>query len=97
MSNNRDTEKLEEIVGKGNVLTQMVDMMTYSYDATADMPHQLPDMVVFPSNTEQVQKIVNFARENHLALYPRGAGTNLSGGCVPLTQGIVLSFQHMDK
>jgi glycolate oxidase len=95
MLDNTIVKKLEEIVGKENVLTQKVDLMTYSYDATADMPHQLPDVVVMPSNTEEVQHIVNLACEHHVALYPRGAGTNLSGGCVPLMQGIVLSFQRM--
>jgi len=37
------------------------------------------------------------AKENKLAIYPRGAGTNLSGGTIPLKKGIVLSFQKMDK
>jgi len=90
-------EKLKDIVGKENVLTQKIDLLTYSYDATADMPRQMPDVVVMPSSTEEVQKIVNLARENNVALYPRGAGTNLCGACVPLKQGVVVSFQHMNK
>ena len=61
------------------------------------MPRQLPDVVVMPSNTEEVQNIVNLARAHNIALYPRGAGTNLSGGCVPLKKGIIVSFQHMNK
>jgi glycolate oxidase len=88
---------LEEIVGKGNVLTKKADLVTYSYDATADMPSQLPDVVVMPSTTAEVQKIVLLAKEKKLAIYPRGAGTNLSGGAIPLKKGIVLSFQKMDK
>jgi glycolate oxidase len=90
-------EKLKKIVGEQNVLTQKVDLVTYGYDATADVPHQLPDVVVMPTSTEDVQKIVNLARENKIALYPRGAGTNLSGGAIPLKAGIVLSFQKMNK
>jgi len=88
---------LEEIVGKDNVLTKKADLLTYSYDATADMPGQLPDVVVMPSTTAEVQKIVLLAKEKKLAIYPRGAGTNLSGGTIPLKKGIVLSFQKMDK
>lgn len=90
-------EKLESLVGKENVLTSKVDMVAYSYDATADMPHQIPDIVVMPTSSEMVQQIVNLARANKIAIYPRGAGSNLSGGTIPLKKGIVLSFQRMDK
>jgi glycolate oxidase len=90
-------ESLEGIVGRGNVLTKKVDLVTYSYDATADMPSQLPDVVVMPKSTAEVQKIVHLAKENRLAIYPRGAGTNLSGGAIPVKKGIVMSFQKMDK
>jgi glycolate oxidase len=89
--------QIEEVVGKGNVLTEKADLLTYSYDATADMPGQLPDVVVMPVTTAEVQKIVLLAKANKLAIYPRGAGTNLSGGTIPLQKGIVLSFQKMDK
>lgn len=89
--------KLEEIVGKDNVLTNKVDLVSYSYDATADVPTQMPDVVVMPTSTEMVQQIVNLARASKLAIYPRGAGTNLSGGTIPLKKGIVLSFQRMNK
>lgn len=89
--------KLKGIVGKDNVLTDKVDLVTYSYDSTADVPKAQPDVVVMPKSTEEVQQIVNLAYENCIPIYPRGAGTNLSGGCIPLKHGIVLSFQHMNK
>ncbi len=88
---------LEEIVGKENVLWNAVDLTAYSYDATADQPRQTPDVVVFPTTAEAVQKIVHFAREQKTPLYPRGSGTNLSGGTIPLRKGIVISFQKMNK
>ncbi len=90
-------EQLEAVAGKENVLTGKVDLVAYSYDATADLPRQAPDVVVLPTNSEMVQKIVNLARTNKIAIYPRGAGTNLSGGAIPLKKGIVLSFQKMNK
>jgi glycolate oxidase len=90
-------ERLKEIVGTSNVLSHKVDLMTYSYDATADMPHKLPDVVVMPGGTAEVQSIVDLARENKIPIYPRGAGTNLCGGCIPLKQGMVLSLQRMNK
>lgn len=89
--------KIQDIVGKENIYTQKADLITYSYDATADMPRQLPDIVVMPGSTSEIQKIVLLAQENSLAIYPRGAGTNLSGGTIPLKKGIVLGFQRMNK
>lgn len=89
--------QLEQIVGKDNVLTSKMDMVAYSYDATADMPKQTPDVVVFPQNSDMVAAIVRLAREHKVPIYSRGAGTNLSGGAVPLKKGIVLSFQKMNK
>ena len=89
--------QLEQIVGKDNVLTSKMDMVAYSYDATADMPKQTPDVVVFPQDSDMVQAIVRLAREHKVPIYSRGAGTNLSGGAVPLKKGMVLSFQKMNK
>lgn len=90
-------KKLETIVGSENVLSNKVDLLTYSYDSTADMPRQLPDVVVLPSKTAEVQQIVQLAREHNIAIYPRGAGTNLSGGTIPIKQGLVLSMQRMNQ
>lgn len=90
-------EQLENLVGKENVLTSKVDLVAYSYDATADMPRQRPDVVVLPTSAEMVQEIVRLARQHKIAIYPRGAGTNLSGGTIPLKKGIALSFQKMNK
>jgi glycolate oxidase len=90
-------ERLEAIVGAGHMLTHKVDLVTYSYDATADVPRQIPDVVVMPASVEEIQDIVNLARDRGIAIYPRGAGTNLSGGAIPLHRGIVLSFQRMNR
>ena len=50
-----------------------------------------------PVNAAEVQGIVNLARSRGITIYPRGAGTNLSGGNIPLRRGIVLSFQKMNR
>ena len=89
--------ELKAIVGGGNVLTDQVDLVAYSYDATADVPRQMPAVVVFPTRAEEVQQIVELARANGTPIYPRGSGTNLSGGTIPLHKGIVLSFQKMNR
>jgi len=89
--------QLEAIVGAGHVLTHKVDLVAYSYDATADVPRQIPDAVAMPANAREIQEIVNLARVRGIAIYPRGAGTNLSGGAIPLHRGIVMSFQRMNR
>lgn len=89
--------ELIKIVGKENVLTSKEDMITYSFDATADMPSEKPDVVVTPDNKDQVVKIVKLAAENKIPIITRGSGTNLSGGTIPITKGIVLSMLKLDK
>ncbi|MTI83813.1 MAG: FAD-binding protein [Firmicutes bacterium] len=87
--------ELVKIIGKENVITGREDLLCYSYDATPDVPDPLPDVVVTPSNTGQVSQLVKIARRFKVPLYPRGSGTNLSGGTVPLKGGIVLSLLKM--
>jgi len=87
--------ELVKIMGKENVITGREDLLCYSYDATPDVPDPLPDVVVTPSNTGQVSQLVQIARQFKVPLYPRGSGTNLSGGTVPLKGGIVLSLLKM--
>ena len=90
-------EQFRSIVGQENVLTSKVNRVTYGYDATADMPKGSPDVIVMPTSIDEVQQVVNLARRSGVALYPRGAGTNLSGGTIPVHKGIVLSLQKMNK
>ncbi len=90
-------KQLQAIVGKDNVLIGNVNLTTYSYDATADVPRAMPEVIVMPTSTEQVRKVVQLAAWKSIAIYPRGAGTNLSGGTIPLDHGIVLSLQKMDQ
>lgn len=90
-------QELIGVLGKDNVLSAREDLITYSYDATAAVPRQEPDVVVTPSTTEEVVAIVQIANRYRLPVYPRGAGTNLSGGAIPLKKGIVLSTQKMNR
>ena len=88
---------LQDILGKEGVLADKAGLVAYSYDATADVPRPLPDVVVLPSSAEQVERIVRLALAHDVPIYPRGAGTNLSGGAIPLRAGIVLSMQRMNR
>ena len=88
--------RLEKIVGKDSVLTAKEDLTAYSYDATTTWAH-LPDVVVLPTTTEQVSRILKLADENGVPVTPRGAGTNVSGGSVPIKGGMVLCTTRMNK
>ncbi|MEA4901472.1 FAD-binding oxidoreductase [Desulfitobacterium sp.] len=93
-------EALQEIIkvlGQDNVLTEKVDLMTYAYDATAALKRVLPEVVITPSTTEQVAEIVKIANKYSVPIYPRGSGTNLSGGTVPVESGIVMSMLNMNQ
>jgi glycolate oxidase len=90
-------EALQNIVGARHVLARKVDRVTYSYDATADLPRRIPEVVVMPESSAEIQGIVKLAQAHRVAIYARGAGTNLSGGTIPLAGGIVLSFQRLNR
>ncbi len=86
---------LIEIVGEDNVTDQLIDMVSYSYDSS-EHSHR-PDCAVWPQNTQQVSQVLKFANENNLSVIPRGAGTGLSGMCVPIKGGIVLDLNRMNQ
>ncbi|MFP3975091.1 MAG: FAD-binding oxidoreductase [Chloroflexota bacterium] len=96
MVNSEIITKLGKIVGEGNVLTAKEDLYAYSYDATATWTH-MPDVVVFPTSTEQVSDVMKLANENKIPVTPRGAGTNVSGGSIPIKSGIVLCLSKMNR
>jgi len=89
--------ELTEALGKENVLTEKEELACYSFDATADMPQAMPDVFVTPTCTEEVQKVVEIASKHRIPVYTRGSGTNLSGGTIPLKNGIVMGMVRMDK
>ncbi len=90
------TSPLADIVGRANVLTSDEDRQVYSYDGTSTWNHR-PDLVVFPTETRHVAAVLKLANENRIPVTPRGGGTNVSGGSVPIRGGIVLVMTKMNK
>lgn len=88
-------KKLVEIVGKENFAEDLIDLVPYAYDAS-DHDHR-PEAVAWPINTEQVSKILLLANQHRFAVTPRGAGTGLSGGAVPVRGGLILDMCWMNK
>lgn len=89
-------KQLETIVGQDSVLSATEDLATYSYDGTTTWA-SIPEVVVLPSTTEQISRILKLANENRIPVTPRGAGTNISGGSVPVRGGIVLCTTRMNR
>ncbi len=89
-------KKLKNIVGKGGYLDSTADLLSYSYDATTDW-YGVPEIVLFPKSKIQVSKIMEVAFEHEIPVTIRGAGTNVSGGSIPLSGGIVLCTTRMNR
>lgn len=87
--------QITSIVGSDNCTTRPEDLHCYSYDGTAK-PH-LPDAVVFCKNSAQVSEIMKLADTYAIPVVPRGAGTGMTGGIVPLRGGIVLPMTKMNR
>lgn len=85
-----------KVVGKENVETNEATLLAYSYDSTAQF-QQLPDVVISPRNVKEVSLIVRICNENKIPVVPRGSGTNLSAGTVPLNGGVVLLLRHLNN
>ncbi|MCC6543841.1 MAG: FAD-binding protein [Nitrospirae bacterium] len=86
---------LKNIAGSDNVLTSKEDRLCYACDATKQI--FLPDAVVFPSDSEEVSKVLSLANTERFNVTPRGAGTGLSGGSIPISGGVVLSLERMRR
>jgi glycolate oxidase len=86
---------LQEKVGKDAVFADIEDRICYAYDGTKEKV--TPDVVVKPVSTNQVVETLKIANEYLIPVCPRGAGTGLSGGAIPLYGGIVLDLMKMNK
>lgn len=89
-------KEFENILGKENVFLEEADLLTYSYDAAVLDP-VLPSIALRPRTSEALGRSVRLCNENGLPLTVRGAGTNLSGGTIPKSQGVVLLTNALDQ
>ncbi len=88
--------ELEAIVGPGAVLSDPDELLVYESDGLT-LFRALADFVVFPTSTEHVAAVVRLASREGLPFVARGAGTGLSGGCLPAEGGLVLSLMRMNR
>lgn len=88
--------KLKAVVGDGYVLTEKFDIEPYSHDETEDLQYW-PEVAVKPADTEQISAILKLCNEHTIPVTPRGGGTGLSGGALPVYGGVVLSLERLNK
>ncbi len=93
----RILEALAGVVGAANVDGPDAVGDDYTHDEALGAPHVLPLAVVRPGSTDEVAAVVQVAGRAGVPLVPRGSGTGLSGGCVPVAGGVVVSFERMDR
>ncbi len=91
---NSALKSLKALCG-ADLITEESDRYTYGYDSSRT--HYLPDAVVMARSAEQLSKLVKICAEHKIPLVSRGRGTGTCGGSVPVHQGIVISFEQMNK
>lgn len=88
--------ELSSIVGPESILDQEEELVVYECDGFV-VEKNKPDIVVFPTNTEQISRIVKLCNEHEVPFLARGAGTSLSGGTLPVGGGVMLVLTRMKK
>lgn len=89
-----DIQNFQKICSNDFVLTE--DFEKYSRDTSEDLQFY-PDVVVKPGTAEEVSEIVKYCFQNLLPITPRGAGTGLAGGSLPVKGGVLLSVERLNK
>jgi glycolate oxidase len=95
--NSSDIETLISLAGRSNVITGEDRLLDYSHDEAPLVKPVLPRIVVKAPDTASVSSLLAYASRTRIPVTARGAGTGLSGGCVPLYGGIVISLENMHK
>jgi len=88
--------RLREAVGVENVLSAQSDLLVYECDGFT-IEKNSPDVVVFPRSTADVALVVKIASELGVPFLPRGAGTSLAGGCLPVGGGVMIVLTRMKR
>ena len=87
--------ELRKIVGPDQVTTVPEELACYAYDGTGqEFP---PGAVIFPGSTEEIRRIMQLASATPFSVVPRGAGTGMSGGALPVAGGLVMVLSRLNR
>ncbi|RCK71777.1 MAG: Glycolate dehydrogenase [Ignavibacteriae bacterium] len=89
-------KKIESIVGKANTYIDDETLKIYGSDETEDYSFP-PEVVVKPFEAQQISELMKLANEFKIPITPRGGGTGLSGGALPIYGGICLSMEKFNR
>ena len=85
-------QAIQSIVGEDAVITNHADLEKYSHDETEDL-HYYPEVVAKPKSPQEVSALMQLCNEHLIPVTPRGAGTGLSGGALPIMGGLVIAME----
>jgi glycolate oxidase len=88
-------KKLQNIVGDPYCSRKKEDLVCYAYDATART--YLPDAVLFPKDTKEISAILHVANSDRFFVIPRGSGTGMTGGSLPVEGGVVVVMGRLNR
>jgi glycolate oxidase len=86
----------ENLIGQAHVLNDASQLQQYGKDYTEDLCYA-PQLVLKPIDAQQISEILKYCNTHTIAVTPRGAGTGLSGGSLPIYGGISLSLERMNR
>jgi glycolate oxidase len=89
--------ELTAIVGNDRISTLENEIEAYSHDEMPMVKSYAPQVILKPVDTHSVARLLAYASRNMIPVTPRGAGTGVSGGCVPVYGGILLSLERMNR
>ncbi|MCK5543431.1 MAG: FAD-binding protein [Desulfobacterales bacterium] len=88
-------KKLQKILGKDGIKINKEELFLYSYDATGKS--YLPDAVVFPTSEDQISQVLKLANKEFFYVTPRGSGSGMTGGSVPVHGGVVMVLNRLNR
>jgi glycolate oxidase len=89
-------DALRRIVPGEGVISSEMERRVYESDGLTAY-RQLPLVVVLPSTVEQVAAVLRYCKDSAVKVVPRGAGTSLSGGALPLADGVLLGMAKFNR
>jgi len=89
-------EAFRSIIGADYVITDPEKRHFYGHDETEDF-HFLPEVVLKPASAEEIGVIMKVCSKHRIAVTPRGGGTGLSGGALPVFRGVILSMERFNR
>lgn len=89
-------QQFENILGSENIILDEVRLANYGHDKTEDYLF-LPDVVLKPGTPQEISEILKVCNLHKIPVTPRGAGTGMAGGALPIHKGVILSMERFNK